>query len=245
MHAQPLRRRAAGALLLAGAAAVLLLAGCGAGTPGTELFPLASGREWQYEVRTEWEDQRVERETRHIRARGRESLPDGSSAWRRQAEAGMDWWLRTDDSGVYRVASRSLVDAEPKMDDGRRYVLKAPVAVGTQWAASTTAYLLQRRQGFPPELRHSHPSIPMNYVIEATGERVATRAGAFEGCVRVKGAASLRLYADPVSGWRDLPLTTTEWYCPGVGLVKLVRQESARSPFLLGGTLTMELLTWQ
>jgi hypothetical protein len=30
-----------------------------------------------------------------------------------------------------------------------------------------------------------------------------------------------------------------------VGLVKLQRQELAGSPMLLGGTLTMELLSWQ
>ena len=54
----------------------------------------------------------------------------------------------------------------------------------------------------------------------------------------------MRIYADPVVGWRELPLTTTEWYCAGVGLVKLVREEPAESTFLTGGTLTMELVDW-
>lgn len=242
MRAQP-------ALLLPATAAallmLLLLAGCGARPPGSDLFPLEAGRRWTYELRTEWEDQRVERETRAFETRGRQTLADGSSAWLRHGDAGMDYWLRADDSGIYRVASRSVLDAEPRLDAARRYVLKAPVAPGTQWSAATTAYLLQRRQGFPPELRHSHPEIPMHYVIEALDEAVDTRAGRFEGCVRVKGSAALRLYADAVAGWRDLPLLTTEWYCPGVGLVKLRREEAARSPFLLGGTLTLELLTWQ
>jgi len=38
--------------------------------------------------------------------------------------------------------------------------------------------------------------------------------------VRVRGHGVVRLYADAVVGWRDMPLTTLEWYCPGVGLVK-------------------------
>ena len=71
------------------------------------------------------------------------------------------------------------------------------------------------------------------------------RAGRYEGCLRVKGVAALRLFADPVAGWKDLPLTTTEWYCPGVGLVRLERDEPAGSSFLIGGRLTMELLAWQ
>jgi len=55
----------------------------------------------------------------------------------------------------------------------------------------------------------------------------------------------MRLFADPVVGWRDLPLTTTEWYCKGVGLVRVVREEPAASTFLSGGTLTMELTSWE
>jgi hypothetical protein len=124
-------------------------------------------------------------------------------------------------------------------------VLKAPITVGTTWRASTVAYLLQRRQEFPREIRHSHPAVPMTYTIEAVGEKVETRAGRFEGCVRVKGLAVLRLFADPVVGWRDMPLTTLEWYCPGVGLVKLERKEPAESTFLSGGRLTMELVAFR
>ena len=232
-------------LLSALAATAALLAGCGAKAPGAALFPLDSGHRWTYELRTEWEDQRVEREQRSFEALGSDgSLSDGA-AFLRRSDAGMDYWLRADDSGVFRVASRSLVQAEPEPDAERRYVLKAPLAVGTQWASPTITYLLRRHQAFPPEVRYSAPAVPMNYVIEALGQAVDTRAGHFEGCVRVKGTAALKLFADSVSGWRDLPLLTTEWYCPGVGLVKLQRQELAGSPMLLGGTLTMELLSWQ
>lgn len=225
--------------------ALALLAGCGARSPGADLFPLESGHRWTYEVRTDWEDQRVERETRVFETLGRDDTLASGQAWLRRSDAGMDYWLRTDESGIYRVASRSLVQAEPQDDDTRRYVLKAPLAVGTQWAASTVAYLLQRRQGFPAEVRHGVAPVLMNYAIEATGQAVDTRAGHFEGCLRVGGKAALKLFADPVSGWKDLPLLTTEWYCPAVGLVKLQREESAGSPMLLGGTLTMELLSWQ
>jgi hypothetical protein len=85
----------------------------------------------------------------------------------------------------------------------------------------------------------------MVYTIEAVDEKVAVRAGHFERCLRISGKASLRLFADPVQGWRDVPLTTTEWYCPGPGLVKLRREEPIGSTFLTGGTLTMELIEWQ
>ncbi len=185
----------------------------------------------------------LEHEPRIITTEGEDQLPAGGSAWRRRSADGVDWWLRVDDGGVYRVATKSDLDDEPRADAQRRYVLKAPIAVGTAWQATTTAYLLRRRQEFPPEIRHSHPAVVMTYTIEALDDKVSVQAGAFERCVRVGGSAVLKLFADPVVGWRELPLTTTEWYCHGPGLVKVVRKEPANSTFLVGGTLTMELIS--
>lgn len=222
---------------------VLLAAACQA-PPGDSLFPLEAGHRWTYELRSEWENNQVERETRVLDTLGAEHL-EGGRAFRRRSDSGVDYWLRSDASGIYRVATKSDLDEQPKLDKERRYVLKAPFVVGSSWRAGTTAYLLQRRQEFPREIRHSHPDVPMNYSIEALNETVSVRAGRYEGCLRVKGVAALRLFADPVAGWKDLPLTTTEWYCPGVGLVRLERDEPAGSSFLIGGRLTMELLAWQ
>jgi hypothetical protein len=223
--------------------AAVLLAACGAPRDDS-FFPLAKGHRWAYDITTEWENNVVEHEPRVIETLGRETLPSGD-AWRRRSDSGVDYWLRSDAGGIYRVATKSELQDEPEADREPRYVLKTPVAVGTSWRSTTTAYLLQRRQEFPREIRHSHPAVPMNYSIEAVGETVAVRAGTFENCVRVRGVAELRLFADPVVGWKDMPLITTEWYCAGVGLVKLVREEPAESTFLTGGTLTMELVDWQ
>jgi hypothetical protein len=222
-----------------------VLASCGAAAPSTGFFPLESGHRWTYDVKTEWESNVVEHEDLVLTTHGSDRLAEGGAAYRRRSNDGVDYWLRSDDTGIYRVASKSDLDAEPKLDAPRRYVLKTPFAAGSSWQASTTAYLLKRRAEFPREIRHTHPSIPMNYTIEALGEKLQTRAGAFDNCLRVRGTAALRLYADPVAGWRDMPLSTTEWYCDGVGLVRLVREEPAQATFLSGGTLTMELISWQ
>ena len=58
------------------------------------------------------------------------------------------------------MATKSELQEEPQPDKEPRFVLKAPVAVGTSWRASTTAYLLQRRQEFPREIRHGHRPCP-------------------------------------------------------------------------------------
>ncbi len=226
------------------AALLSFVAGCGEPSLPESLFPLEPGHRWDYDVRTEWENNTVEHEDRTITSEGEAKVGE-KAAWRRRSADGVDWFLRVDDSGVYRVAAKSDLDDEPRPDPMARYVLKAPIKTGTAWQSTTTAYLLKRRQEFPQEIRHTHPAVPMNYVIEALDAQVEVPAGKFERCVRVRGQAVLKLFADPVVGWRDMPLTTTEWYCHGPGLVKVVREEPANSTFLTGGSQTMTLTAWR
>lgn len=227
-------------------AALLALAGCGRQADDT-LFPLQAGHVWSYQVTTRGGADGDERETLTLRTLGAESLPalDTQSAFRRRSDSGLDYWLRSDETGIYRVAAKNDLQPEPVLDKPRRYVLKAPYAVGTQWQASTTSYLLARRNEFPREIRHTHPSVAMNYQIDAAEQSLDVPAGHFEHCLRVRGTASVRVYADPASGWKDMPLLSTEWYCRGVGLVKLERSEPADSPFLTGGSRVLELQSWR
>jgi len=229
-------------------ALVVASSGCQRGAPADDWFPLVAGHRWTYRVTTrdDGNDAPSTRESLTLRTLGTEVHPAlGGTAQRRRSDSGLDYWLRADASGIYRVASKSDLDAEPLPDRPPRYVLKAPYGVGTQWQAPTTAYLLMRRNEFPRELRHTHPAVTMRYAIDAANESVDTPAGRFDHCLRVQGTASVRVYADPASGWRDMPLTTTEWYCRGVGLVRMERNEPARLAFLTGGTRTLELESWQ
>lgn len=232
--------------LALGALAVALV-GCQRASSVDSLFPLDAGHHWTYRVTTRLGQDASDRETLTLRTLGSESVPalGNEAAWRRRSDSGVDYWLRADASGIYRVASKSDLDPEPIPDKPHRFVLKAPYAVGTQWQAPTTAYLLMRRNEFPREIRHTHPSVPMTYQIEAIAEVIDVPAGHFDHCLRVRGGASVRVYADPASGWRDMPLTTLEWYCPGVGLVRMERSEPAALAFLTGGTRTLELMSWR
>lgn len=233
------------ALALGGLA--VALAGCQRAPAPDAWFPLDAGHSWTYRVTTHSGDDPPEFETLVLRTLGRETLDalGGEPAWRRRSDSGVDYWLRMDESGIYRVASKSELDPEPVPDKPKRYVLKSPYAVGTQWQATTTAYLLMRRNEFPREIRYAHPSIPMSYQIEALNQTVDSPAGRFEHCLRVRGTASVHLYADPASGWRDMPLSSLEWYCPGVGLVRMERSEPASLAFLTGGTRVLELQSWE
>ena len=227
------------------AASLMLLAGCNPPPASNPYFPLDAGHRWVYDQTSEWENNTVEHEPVVLSTLGEQAMAQGGVAWQRRSDSGVDYWLRADATGVFRIASKTDLDADPVPDPTPRYVLKAPLAVGTSWQASTTTYLMRRNADFPPEIRHSHKPVLMTYRIEALGEPVATRAGQFTDCIRVQGQAVLKLFADPVTGFRDLPITSTEWYCKGVGLVKVQRFEPAKSTFLMGGVMTLELIEWQ
>ena len=224
---------------------MLALAGCGTAPGDDALFPLAEGHRWTYRVATAIDEGEAgTREHLTIANRGADRI-DGAVSWRRRSGEGIEYWLRSDDTGIYRIATRNPLDREPQVDAQRRYVLRKPYAVGTEWEASTIAYVLARKNEVPREVRYTHKSFPMNYRIEALDQKVQTPAGDFEGCLRVAGRSEIRLYVDAMFQWRNIPLTTLEWYCPKVGLVKLERKEPSPSRFMVGGTVTMELTSWQ
>jgi hypothetical protein len=227
------------ALLLA-----LALVGCGSAPGDDTLFPLESGRRWTYQVTTQIDGEAAERELLTLSNRGADQI-DGAPSWRRRSDAGIEYWLRSDATGIYRIAARNPLDREPQVDAQRRYVLRKPYLVGTEWEASTIAYVLARKNEVPREVRYTHKAFPMTYRIEALDQKVQTSAGAFEGCLRVAGRAEIRLYVDAQFQWRNIPLSTLEWYCPKVGLVRLERKEPSPSRFMVGGTVTMELASWQ
>lgn len=230
---------------LVGAAIVIgLLAGCGERPAPDDLFPLAPGHQWSYRMTTLLDEQEPLVETLTIANRGSDQL-GGETAWRRRSDSGVDYWLRSDDTGVFRIGSRTPPERLIGVDEPRRYVLRKPYQVGTQWEVLTTGYVLQQRNEVPKELRRTHKPFPMVYTIAATDEAVATPAGKFAGCLRVDGQALVRVYVEERKDWREVALNAREWYCPGVGLVRLERQEPAPSRFMVGGSVTLELAAWR
>ena len=222
-----------------------VLAGCSRSDSEKSFFPLDQGRTWTYRV-TKNIDEATEPDIDHLSftMKGPQQLESGPVA-RRHSDNGVDYFLRSDEQGIYRVGSRNTLDENPKPDHPPRFVLKKPFVVGTQWQASTVPYLLQRRNEVPKEVRYTSKPIMMVYTIESLDQKVETPAGQFEGCIKVMGEAKIKLYVDAQLSWRDIPLFTSEWYCPGVGLVRVERIEASPSKFMRGGNQTLDLIAFK
>ena len=172
------------ALTLVGS--VLGLCACTPNLRGDGLFPLAEGRRWDYAVTVTHEEttEPPQRDRLTFHNRGAEEIK-GEVAWRRRSASGIDYWLRSDETGIYRVASKTDLQYGPQPDAERRYVLKQPMAVGTTWEADTTVYVLQRRNEFAQTQYTRNKSIKMIYSVVAVGEKLSTAGGvAFHGDIK-------------------------------------------------------------
>lgn len=236
-----LARSAARSARWVAALPALLAAGCGAPQPAADdYFPLEAGLSWTYRQTTALDDHERQVERLTIHSRGPENL-GGETTTRRHTDSGLDYWVRRDRSGVFRVAHKTPLDRYPQADEPHRYVLAAPYQVGSSWQTLTTAYALQRRSEVPKEVRRFHKPVPMTYTIADAAASVEVPAGRFERCLRVHGHAAVRVYVDAQFAWREIGLSAREWYCPGVGLVKVEREELSPSRFMVGGRVTLEL----
>lgn len=211
-------------------------------------FPLAQGRSWTYEVTTQFDDPEGHTDITHttLTNMGQETL-NNASAWRRRSSEGVQYWLRQEDKGIVRVASKSPLDARATLDAFPRTVLPQPMVVGATWETDTTLYLLRRRSERPAEFRlvEKYKAIPMTYTVTDLNQKVSTPAGQFEKCALVSGRADVVMWIEAAMSFKPTPVLTREWYCPDVGLVQLEREEPTTARFFQGGRIRMSLTNWQ
>jgi hypothetical protein len=229
-----------------GATGLANLVACSASAQvGDAMFPLTEGRSWKYHSVIAYDDgSESMHEDLELTARGSEKIGE-QTAWRRRSDHGVDYWLRFDDTGTFRVAYKTDVDPDPKLDSALRYVLKKPYAIGTEWTVPTSAFVLEKPNEFRRQFRTVYKPFPMKFRIESINEKVETPAGKFDACLKVAGVATIKLYVDATGVWDDVPLYSTEWYCPNVGLTQIVRREKSTSKLIRGGELTMKLTAWK
>lgn len=230
-------------------AAAITVVACSPVEPrGESYFPLEVGAQWEYDVASDI-NHVLTHETYTVSVDRTIDAKEGDLVYVRRVEVpgtiGVEYWLRKDKEAIWRIASRIDADEQAKLDRNPRAVIKLPVAVGATWMAPSDPFVIAPRTDLGMGTVKM-PKVLMTYTIEAIDDTVKVPAGEFKQCARAVGTGQMTLYLDAVQGFRDIPITNREWYCKGVGLVKLERSETLDSMYYSSGRITMELteLRW-
>lgn len=242
---RPLKNLTGVVALLITLPALCLLAGCEKPANDNPLFPLAQGMSWTYRIEISYDapEPYVDKSTITMTNLGRVDL-NGEETWRRRSDYGNDYWLKIDDKGVHRIASRTPNDKVAVLDRAPRTVLPAKLSKEEKWTTTTVPYFLKRRNEWPQEFKYvdRFRDLTMTYAVEATDQKVSTPAGDYAGCVLIKGVTPLHIWHEREMTYKEAPMISLEWYCPNVGLVQLERHEPTTARFFQGGVMRMTLL---
>ena len=214
--------------------------------PATDdYFPLNPGLRWEYQVTVE-HPERLATKQLIIESVGQTSLKEELVSIRATSD-GTDYYLAQRADGIYRLAKRTLVESEPQLDASPRMVLPLPIAQakGKTWSVISQPYLIERVYEGMDVMTADMLQFPMTYSVLSIDETLKLPSGTFTHCVLVEGQTDLSLYADARTGNSIVPITTREWYAPGVGLVKLEREEPLDTDVYKGGKIVMELVRFE
>ena len=102
-------------------------------------------------------------------------------------------------------------------------------------------------KGFQPPLRDFVPSatLEMNYKVISKNIKIKVLAGSFDDCIYIKGTGETEFIADTRSGPNKVFVSSEEWICKGVGIVKENRIEETKSSAFGTQKFYKELISYQ
>lgn len=196
--------------------AVLVSPACS--SPDDSIFPMQEGYWWQYRIsrstRGELHIQkRVEANLGTVTVNGENLVP------RKHPNGQLKYFLKTSE-GIFQVYPGNK---------RRVPLLREPIAVGTRWQADSRILYLEVTGAFKATYDQKiREAIPIDYRIESIDDSIEVAAGKFRNCVRVTGKGSIYGGGGSLKEFMAIDtinIETTEWYAPGVGLVKRQRRE--------------------
>ena len=216
---------------------ICILGACGDASGPTRYLPLEPGFQWQYRVvRTTMDGTSHLRHAIHTLA----VEPGTGFAGVRETLGGKRLHYVQDERGLLQPD----FGRNARSPGQERLVLPAVLQVGTTWQARDRTAVLEN-SGPPWEtLFRIDVPLDLNYRVEATDARVSTAAGGFDGCLLVTGTGFANADVGNYIGHTQIEVNTREWYAPGVGLVKLEREERTAAKALASGAVSMELDYW-
>ena len=200
--------------------AALFLAGACAGPepPRADYFPTLPGYQWEYDI---------SRKTPILL----EPVLQKSIVLNLKAEtrAGVRRYPKRYANGGKRFFTKSATGVwhDGAGENGRAQLIAYPPEPGTEWSAPSRLYLFDLPKKLDEGRKLISRDLTLDYAIASRAETVEVPAGRFSDCLRIDAVGFLDLPRRLMLGIKVIKVKQTEWYAPGVGLIKKTRQEYA------------------
>ncbi|HSR62600.1 MAG TPA: hypothetical protein VLN56_04260 [Gammaproteobacteria bacterium] len=222
---------------------IVIVATTGCGPSGDRYFPLDEGRYWRYDMIYETMDGRFKGIYALEMLETEEK--EGREIYIARTIDGELIFYTVDEQGVKRSGSEKTVDRNTTYSGEELYVFRYPLKEGTEWESVTVSKALIKTG--PPQKTEFHirARVPVSVRIESMHDTVRVPAGTFRNCMRVVLSGDSFINAGNYVGRTIVKVKETNWYAPGVGLVKSERNETTTKKALDKGSITLELAEYR
>lgn len=140
-------------------------------------------------------------------------------------------FVALDHTAIYEHVRQAAGAVEPEILAKPSYYLKYPLKAAASWEGETNMLMNKVRIG-------------TTTTVESMDDMVTVRAGTFEHCVRTKTVGQTsqnRVFFGRVEVTFEAQVEERSWFCPSIGIVKNVRQETGYGLIVWSEQLSMEL----
>lgn len=196
-------------------------------------FPLNKNYKWQYDVNLVTEDGTLNQ--KYIFNNLGEGELNGEPVYLRQSLDGSILYYSKTDEGFYYLGSLNSQTIKPEFNEDKQLLLPEVLSVGAEWKQTTVTKLLKKKR------LKVIAEIPLDVKVESLNETISVPAGRFLNCMKVSMSGFEFKNIGNNLGVTMISVEQTNWYAPGIGLVKMERIETTERKALKKGSLLIEL----
>ncbi len=206
-------------------------------------FPLSNGKIWNYSIviNPGVEDKIVYKKTNFSLDKqiilGKER--DKKQVYPILREDRSIYYYARNKDGITREGVQHRGNYPIKYEENKKYVLKFPLKLGTEWQSVSKTYLILRRYAYFDY--RATTNFDLKFKIASLNESVKVPAGTFENCIKIVGNGETTFIGDREIGTIKILINTIDWYAPNIGLVKSIRKEETDSD-LFGTSKMVQVL---
>jgi hypothetical protein len=206
-------------------------------------FPLNKGVKWQYDVALITRDGLLNQ--KYFFNNLGEGELNGMPVYLRQSIDGSILYYSSSEEGIHYLGNIDSQSLHSEFTEDKQLILPNELSVGSEWEEKTVTRLLKKTGPPQKTVFKIIAEVPLEVKIESLNETVTVPAGRFTNCMKISMDGFVFKDAGNYVGLTMVSVEQSNWYAPGVGLVKMERLETTQRKALDKGTLLVELVKFE